>query len=498
MTNARPLSQILAVLVKNLLALQVGMSLGFVTILIPPLTDVKSNEEIHLDESQTSWISAILPITSMTGSVLSGLVTEPFGRKRSMIFLTIPSLMTWIIFYFSTEMWHIFATLTLQGLTNGFIEAPILAYVSEVTEPHLRGVLSATTTLCTILGVFLEFIVGSFLHWKVAALATGALPIIAFFLLLTIPESPHWLMSHNKPEEAQKSLGWLRGWTTSENVEEEFQELRKHFNKNLSDIENSALEDGHSTVISLIEAQTGGIKIYLKKSFLWPLSLTTFLFVWSGFAGILTLQTYGVIIFATLEVPIDNYFATVLLGCCQFLGSLLCMCIVRCLGKRILALTSVSGLCICNLCLGVYAYVNRIMHLDFTNVNTQSTPEGHQWIPFFLIIMLAFVGSCGPRNLPWTIIGEVFSNDTRGVGCGFAVGAFYLSTFVANKVYLNMDSTLTFPGIYWAYACICFVGLAALYFALPETEGKSLEEISEHFRGNVKLNNKVKRRATKA
>ncbi|KAK5646888.1 hypothetical protein RI129_005352 [Pyrocoelia pectoralis] len=477
------------------------MSIGYVTILIPSLTDVNSCEDIYLNENQTSWLSAVMSIMSLIGSIFSGVVAERFGRKRSMMFCAVPLFMSWMIYYYSTEFWHIVAALSIHGVTNGLIEAPVLSYVAEVAEPAMRGMLSATTTLFIVLGVFLEFIIGSSMHWKVAALVTSAVPILAFTLLTLVPETPYWFLTHNKPDQARKSLAWLRGWTTVENVEQEFQEIQKEFKRKSARVRHLVFEDQvgkvslptkHVSVKStnLLESS----EKYFKKSFLWPLSLVTFLFGWTSFAGILTLQTFGVIIFATLKVPINKHYATILMGSCQFIGTLLCTFIVPYCGKRITALVPISCLCICNICLGIYAYIYQVTNLDFTNSHHLLTSQGHQWIPLLLLMFMAFIAHCGPRNLPWTITGEVFSHETRGVGCGLSGGFNYLAVFIANKVYLHMVAVLSFPGVYWTYGCVCFIGLITVYFALPETEGKTLEEISCHFSGRVKLDNKVKRK----
>ncbi|KAK5646889.1 hypothetical protein RI129_005353 [Pyrocoelia pectoralis] len=440
------------------------MSIGYVTILIPSFTSMRSNETIFMDETETSWLSAITYITCLIGSMVSGVITESFGRKRSMTIFTIPFLISWISFNYATKLWHIFAALFLHGLTNGLVEAPILVYVAEVTEPHLRGMLSVMSSQAVILGIFLEFIIGSFLPWKTAALVTSIVPVVNFCLLLLVPETPYWLLLHNKENEARKSLAWLRGASSCENGNYSTRPLK------------------------------AVVQRYLQKSFLWPLCLVAALFLLTSFCGVVILQTYGVIIIATLKVPMNSYYATVLMGLSQLLGSILCVYLVRLCGKRILALISFFGICVCNTCIGAYAYINNIMRLDFADDRASSLSENHQWIPLLLITLLVFIGNCGVRSLPWAIIGEIFSNETRAMGCGFAASTYYIFTFAANKVYLSMISSLTFPGVHWSYAFVCAFGVIFVYFALPETEGKTLQEISQHFTGHTRLSNKVKRK----
>lgn len=83
--------------------------------------------------------------------------------------------------------------LAMTGLTGGLLEAPVITYVAEVTQPHLRGMLSATSTMSVILGVFTQMLSGSLAHWRTVAMINLAYPIICFTTLCLVPESPQWL-----------------------------------------------------------------------------------------------------------------------------------------------------------------------------------------------------------------------------------------------------------------------------------------------------------------
>jgi MFS family permease len=94
----------------------------------------------------------------------------------------------------------------------------VLTYVAEITTPTVRGMLSATGSLCVILGVFIVFLLGLFFQWRVIALYSCLLPLAALVLLFLVPESPHWLIRKNRAAEAEKNLAWLRGWVPVEKV----------------------------------------------------------------------------------------------------------------------------------------------------------------------------------------------------------------------------------------------------------------------------------------
>lgn len=87
-----------------------------------------------------------------------------------MMLTTIPFVLAWIIFYYATTSSMLFLALALTGLTGGLLEAPVMTYVAEVTQPHLRGMLSATSTMAIILGIFTQMLGGKLANWRTVSM----------------------------------------------------------------------------------------------------------------------------------------------------------------------------------------------------------------------------------------------------------------------------------------------------------------------------------------
>lgn len=121
----RALPQILAVAVKNVLLIVFGMTLGFPTILIPGLSGIDPEESFVLGPEAISWVSSINLICVPVGSVLSGPLTQPLGRRRAMQLVNIPFLAAWTILRFSSDVWQVFVAMSLTGLAGGLLEAPV-------------------------------------------------------------------------------------------------------------------------------------------------------------------------------------------------------------------------------------------------------------------------------------------------------------------------------------------------------------------------------------
>lgn len=116
------------------------------------------------------------------------------------------------------------------------------------------------------------------------------------------------------------------------------------------------------------------------------------------------------------------------------------------------------------------------------------------WVPLTLLLMSAFFAHMGIKLIPWMLIGEVFPANVRSGASGISGGTGYAFAFLANKLFLKMLATLTLPGTFFFYSGVAFVGTFVLYYVLPETEGRSLTEIEEHFSGGRKLNSKQNQR----
>ncbi|KAK9702321.1 Sugar transporter [Popillia japonica] len=559
-------AQIVAVCIKNMLLLSFGLTLGFPTILIPGLQQHDPESSFELSRETISWIGSINLICVPIGCACSGAITEYLGRKKCMQLVNIPFLCAWIMFKYTTSIYLIFLALCLTGLSGGLLEAPVITYVAEICQPRLRGMLSSTSTLSVMGGVLIQFLFGTFFHWRTVALINCIFPVLSFVLLFFVPESPHWLILKNRLLDARKSIAWLRGWTSLEAIEPEFKDLCRYIANQDQPVNGNTqtqtemkpmttkpefkdlcryIANQDQPVNGNTQTQTEmkpmtvmeKIRLFRKKNFLWPYAVVTFCFFlhqfrkknftgvffsaplyWgeyitnlcrsnicqftcNHFTGVNTLQTYAVQIFASLHAPINNYVATVYLGIAEVVGCLVCILAITKIGKRRLNFFSLIGLGLCFILIATYAYIIDVKELinlqhNVTIANNTDTisKDQYSWIPLTLIILAAFISHMGIRILPWILTGELYSNETRAAASGLSGAIAYIFGFLSNKTFLSLIELLTLPGMFWFYSAISLVGCALLYVILPETEGKPLHEITDHFKGLKRLTNSVRRK----
>ncbi|CAB3379007.1 Hypothetical predicted protein [Cloeon dipterum] len=462
----RAAPQVLATMAKNLLLLAYGMTIGFPTIVIPTL---QNGEEpnLQLTPEQISWFSSINLICVPIGGLLSGALTNFMGRKKAMMLVNLPILIAWIMLRYTQSIPLLYFSLALTGFTGGLLEAPVLTYVAEITTPEMRGMLASTSSMSIIAGTFIQFVLATVLPWRDIAAYNIIAPVIAFCCLFLVPDSPYWLATKGRDAEAHKSLAWLRGWVTPADVQEEFDYLLETVKTpNIM----GSLSNGQMTKMEVFK---NNLKPYTRATFIKPFILVSAAFFFGHFSGMTTLQTYSVSIFEQLGAPIDPFLATMLLGLVQLTGTLLCVIAVHWSGKRPLTLISTVGAAIC---FGVTATYDIVRRHDPTVTAS--------WVPLTFLLSSAFLTHMGIRLLPWILIGEVFPADVRGMASGAASSVGYIFGFLANKTHFSLVSAVTLAGTFYIYVGVSLTATVLFYIFMPETEGRTLLEVTRHFAGH--------------
>ncbi|KAL2727537.1 facilitated trehalose transporter Tret1-like isoform X1 [Vespula maculifrons] len=275
-------------------------------------------------------------------------------------------------------------------------------------------------------------------------------------------------LAKGRTKEAERALCWLRGWVSPAHVKTEF--------IGLCDI-----------VMKPVETTSEKEKLwkfYKKKTCYVPFILVTIAFFIGAFGGTSILQTFAVVIFEEMSAPIDKYTAAVFLGIAELVGTVTCVSTIHFIGKRLLTFFSLAGIGSSLLFAVIYGYLNdnQIIH-----------GENYTWIPMTLMIAAAFLSHIGIRLLPWILAGEVFPVKVRSSATGVAGSIGYIFMSIANKTFLYMKASMSLSGTLFFYALINFIGGIVLYYILPETEGRTLREIEEHYAGIQNLKDRPKK-----
>lgn len=157
---------------------------------------------------------------------------DNIGRRKTLLITEIPLIIGWATIALATSTHMIYAGRLLTGLGSGMVGAPARVYTSEVTQPHLRGMLTALSSVGLSFGVLFQYTLGAFLPWKILSAVSCLVPTLALVTTFFLPESPNYLIAHQKPEKAFESLAKLRG--SSYNIQREVDQLQEFANKTSS------------------------------------------------------------------------------------------------------------------------------------------------------------------------------------------------------------------------------------------------------------------------
>lgn len=149
---------------------------------------------------------------------------DRIGRKKTLLLTEIPLILGCLLISVATNIYMIYGGRLLMGLGSGLVGAPARVYTSEVTQPHLRGMLSAMAAVGISFGVLWQYILGSKITWQQLSAASAIIPTLAFILMCFMPETPNYYVARRKPEKAARSLSKLRG--SKYNIQREVDHLQ--------------------------------------------------------------------------------------------------------------------------------------------------------------------------------------------------------------------------------------------------------------------------------
>lgn len=451
--------QILAAFIANIGPMNTGLIFGFSAVVIPQLQSPASS--IQIDANQASWIASLSSLSTPIGCIFGGYLSDRIGRKKTLILTEIPLILGWGIIALATQIEMIYIGRLLCGLGSGIVGAPARVYTSEVTQPHLRGMLTALSSVALSFGVLMQYTLGAFLSWNVLSAVSCFVPLVALIGMCMLPESPNYLITHQKPEKAVQSLAKLRG--SSYNLQKEINQLQTFADKINAKKKVSTKE--------LFEA-------IIAPSCLKPFFILVIYFMLYQFSGVNTITFYAVEIFQDSGADMDKNTATIILGVLRFLFTIVgCVALRRC-GRRPLSFISGIGCGVTMLGLGFFMYYKQQCEL-------QNLQPSHTWIPVACIFIFIITCTLGFLVVPWIMIGELYPMKVRGIVGGFTTCAAHSFVFIVVKTYPLMSRAVERHGAFVIYGLISFVATLFFYFYLPETKGKTLQEIEDYFSGRI-------------
>ncbi|XP_033336137.1 facilitated trehalose transporter Tret1-2 homolog [Megalopta genalis] len=461
--NAIP--EIAACIIAASFHIPVGLCMAYSAILIPHLE--VEDAELHATQEQTSWIASVVVVSAPIGSMLGGFLMEIFGRLRTLQLGAIPCVAGWILIALSTNFPMLLCGRLLSGLATALSTSPAIVYITEVARPELRGSMISFGPTLASFGMVLSYLKGAYMHWRVVAWISIIYAIVPILLVqLFVPESPVWLVSKGRLEEAKKSVEWLYRYETKQGQKDAAQ---AQYLTIVKENEIKMSEQRKSKHGSAFHKMRG----FLKPTGWKPMTILFLFFSFQQFSGIYITLFYAVTWFQEVGSGVDPYIASILVGVTRFLCSMVNTWLLRRYKRRPLCIISALGMTIC---MGVSGY--------FTLMIRNGDRSGY-WVPVFCLLMYVCTSMVGMLTIPWTMTAELFPTEIRGIAHSISYSIANLLMFAALQSYRSLQDFLGGSyAVQWFFAGVSIGAAVFVWILLPETHGKKLSEIEEYFHNN--------------
>jgi sugar porter (SP) family MFS transporter len=396
------------------------------------------------NELQLGWGVSSLLVGAILGAFGSGILSDKYGRKSVLIIVALFFAVSCTFTALASSSVIFVSARLFGGLAVGAASVLSPMYVAEVAPPKSRGMLVAIYQLAIVLGILCSYTINYWLHdinnnWR-WMFATGIVPSVLFFVgLFFIPESPRWLFKAGRKTESLKVLTRIGGESLAQVEILEIAESLK----------------GNSTSVSLNEL--------FKPSSRKVMIVGFFLAVLVQISGINTIVDYAPKILLAAGVEINNaLLQTSMVGLINFIFTFVAILFIDRIGRRYLYLIGSMGMVVTLLMLAVSFYFK--MEGIFTLI--------------CILMFIAFFASCiGP--VFWTLVSEIFPNRIRGKAVAFASFTQWIFNFLVVLLFPHFLASIGGAKTFLFLALMSLLQWLFTYLYVPETKGKSLEEIEK-------------------
>jgi SP family arabinose:H+ symporter-like MFS transporter len=442
--DARPATSKPYVFLISLVAAVGGLLFGYDLSIISGAV-IFLEREFSLSALQMGWVIGSASLGCISGPLLAAWAGDQFGRKKSLVVAAV----LFGVCAAGTAVSHGVASFSLFRIVGGMgvgvasVVSPM--YIAEIAPARLRGRLVSLNQLAIVVGSTASIVVSYYLsftgNWRAMFLSMLIPALVLLMGVLFVPESPRWLVQENQEAEALAILARVDG---EAHAQAEVQDIRKAM----------AAEKG-----TVAELFAPGVRV--------ALLIAVLLGVFQQWTGVSPITFYAPIIFqkAGFSLASDALRQTIIFNLSNLIGTVTAMLTVDRLGRRPLLLVGTAGMALGQFVLGTFFW------FDLKGI-------------YVVVAMFLTVGTYALSMAPmtWLVMSEMFPARLRAKGQSAGALALWIATYTSTQAMAPAMRAVeqrfgSVGGVFWFYALVCIAALLFIWRMVPETKGRTLEEI---------------------
>ncbi len=436
-----------------------GILFGYDTAVISGTTEIVKNQ-FQLTTIAEGWYVGCALIGSILGVMIAGMMSDNYGRKSTMLF----SALLFSVSAIGCAVCSDFNQLVFFRIIGGFgigivsIVSPI--YISEIAPAQKRGSLVSLYQLAITIGFLMAYLINWLVlkdadvnstdpslwtrmfnseYWR-GMLGYETIPDLLFLLVIFfIPESPRWLITKHKGGKAAKILSGI--FTSQDEVARQIE----------------------MTKTSIASETKSEWKMLLEPGIFKAVLIGCAIAILGQFMGVNAVLYYGPKIFSDAGLSGESsMFSTVLVGVVNMLTTVIALLIIDKVGRKQLVWWGVGGMIFCLLMIGLYFCI------------PESLPT---WFLLTFFLLYVFCTAISISAVVFVLLSEMYPNRVRGLAMSIAGLALWIGTYLIGQLTPWMLENLSPAGTFFLFAAMCVPYLLIMWKCVPETTGKTLEEI---------------------
>ena len=422
-----------------------GLLFGFDTAVISGTIGFL-REEFSLSAGMVGWAAGSALVGCIFGAMSAGVLSDRFGRKKMLLLTALLFGVSAVGSALAKEITTLIGARIVGGLGIGMASTLAPMYIAEISPSGIRGRLVSFYQLAITAGILVAYfsnalilqaaVINQEVKWRWMFGVEGIPAFLFFLLLLFVPESPRWLVKQGKAGLAERILARIGGTEASR--------------RQLAEIR------------SALSAEKGSLKELFKPGLRMALVVGVVLAVLQQITGINAILYYAPEIFKQAGIGLTSAFShTVWIGLFNMVFTLVAIWLIDQVGRKPLMIGGATGM---------------TLSLTLIGLSFRYDLFGGVWLLVLIVVYVSsFAASLGP--VVWVIISEIFPNRIRGRAMSVATVALWASNYLVSQTFPVLIESAGSALTFWFFALMCIATILFTGFVVPETKGRSLEEI---------------------